>query len=152
MYIHIALTHRGFLSNVKLICLLWRPKVMKKCVNTAGIVVSLYLDIKQVICKYWLPVYSGPAFQYCMELLHGLFALSLATSTGPFCLHGNPFLMSAYLHIRTAQREREGERQSEKKEQKRGSGRRNQTMPSPQGPSMMQLSPPFDTLTKEGQT
>lgn len=25
-------------------------------------------------------------------------------------------------------------------------------MPSPQGPSMMQLSPPFDTLTKEGQT
>lgn len=57
--------------------------------------------------------------------LHGasasVFALSLATSTGPSCLHGNPFLMSAYLHIRTAQREGEGagERQIEQKEPER---------------------------------
>lgn len=47
------------------------------------------------------------------SVLHGasasVFALSLATSMGPSCLHGNPFLMSAYLHIRTAQREGERE-------------------------------------------
>lgn len=41
-------------------------------------------------------------------------------------------------------------RKAEKKEP--GRERRNQTMPSPQGPSMMQLTLPFDTLTKEGQT
>ncbi len=55
-------------------------------------------------------------FWASFSVLHGasasVFALSLATSTGPSCLHGNPFLMSAYLHIRTAQRE--GERESEK--------------------------------------
>lgn len=45
-----------------------------------------------------------------------VFALSLVTSTGPSRLHGNPFLMSAYLHIRTAQSQGEGgrERESEK--------------------------------------
>lgn len=43
-----------------------------------------------------------------------VFALSLATSTGPSRLHGNPFLMSAYLHIRTAQSQGEGEREWER--------------------------------------
>lgn len=58
-----------------------------------------------------------------LSVLHGAsasaFALSLATSVGPSCLHGNPFLMSTYLHIRTAQRgvkERESERLSRRTE------------------------------------
>lgn len=97
-------------------------------------------------CLYW------DSFSVLRGASASVFAFSLATSTGSSCLHGNVFLMSAYLHIRTAQSEgkREKVRKAEEKELERG--RRNQTMPSPQGPSLMQLSLPFDTLTKEGQT
>lgn len=49
-----------------------------------------------------------------MERATSVFSLSLATSTGPSRLHGNPFLMSAYLHIRTAQSQGEGERERER--------------------------------------
>lgn len=91
----------------------------------------------------------GKLFSIAWSLCIGV-CLVPGDVNGPFLSPWEPFLMSAYLHIRTAQRE--GERQAEQKEPERGSGRRNQTMPSPQGPSMMQLWLPFDTLTKEGQT
>lgn len=114
----------------------------------------LYLDRKQVICKCWLPVYSGPAFQYCMEPLHRCLPCPWRRQRALLVSMGTLFnvSLSAYQYCTKRGREREGERQAEQKEPERGSGRRNQTMPSPQGPSMMQLSLPFDTLTKEGQT
>lgn len=112
----------------------------------------LYLDRKQVVCKCWLPVYSGPAFQYCMEPLHRCLPCPWRRQRALLVSMGTLFNVSLSAYQNCTKRGREGERQAEQKEPERGSSRRNQTMPSPQGPSVMQLSPPFDTLTKEGQT
>lgn len=56
-----------------------------------------------------------------------VFALSQATSTGPSCLHGNLYLMSAYLHIRTAQRERKRQRERAEGSREKEKGRERET-------------------------
>lgn len=73
--------------------------------------------------------------------------------SGPFSSPWEPLFnvsLSAYQNCTKPGWGREKVRKAEQKDP--GRGRRNQTMPSPQGPSMMQLTLPFDTLTKEGQT
>lgn len=51
-----------------------RQKVIRKrsevCKYGRHFLCTFYLDGKQIICKCWQPVYSGQAFQYCMEPLH----------------------------------------------------------------------------------
>lgn len=92
-------------------------------------------------------------FQRCTEQTTLVFALSLATSTGPSRLHGNPFFnvsLSAYQNCTKPGWGKEKVRKAAQKKPR--SGRGNQTILPPRGPSMMQLSPAFDTLTKEGET
>lgn len=147
-------------------CCQKRPCTLKfVCLQRVRFVVLCACNMADNTC---VSLFRGENNSYvnvgCLFILGQLFSIALSPCigiclvpgdvNGPFSSPWEPFLMSTYLHIRTAQREGVRERgrvrMAEPKEPERG--RRNQTMPSPQGPSMMQLTLPFDTLTKEGQT
>lgn len=72
----------------------------------------LYLDRKQVICKCWLPVYSGPAFQYCMELLHRCLPCPWRRQRALLVSMGTLFNVSLSAYQNCTKRGREGGRKT----------------------------------------